>query len=189
MGQASFHRERHHLDVFDAFVWSVGWPNDDNAQAAKSAGQYDPEVVAKRTRRHLDELERSNYAETSGAQGAAEEDEDEAGGRPTKGRGRQAISDKLMPEGGRKKKSAMVIRTAVLYKKTFNTLLDEADLESYSPSVATYLTATAPPPTHPPRMICSYLSNSQPQRAPIRVPVSREPAARLSTMQHSSSVF
>lgn len=28
------------------------------AQAAKSAGgQYDPEVVAKRTRRHLDELE------------------------------------------------------------------------------------------------------------------------------------
>ncbi|THH29984.1 hypothetical protein EUX98_g4198 [Antrodiella citrinella] len=95
------------------------------AQAAKSAGGgYDPEVAAKRTKRHLDELERSNYAETTGVVG---DDEDvEPGGRSAKGRARQTISDKRVPEGGRKKKSTMNIRSAIIYKKNFSTLLEEA---------------------------------------------------------------
>lgn len=43
-----------------------------------------------------------------------------------KGRARQAISDKRLPEGAKKKKSSMNVRTAVLYKKTFTNLLDES---------------------------------------------------------------
>ncbi|KAH8100928.1 hypothetical protein BXZ70DRAFT_137572 [Cristinia sonorae] len=126
------------------------------AQAAK-ASSFDPEVVAKRTKRHLDELERSNsnYAETTGVLGFVDDEDGEAGGRTAKGRARQTISDKRAPEGGRKKKSTMNVRTAVIYRKTFTALLEDADLSSYPSSTATYLTAAAPPPSQPPRMICS----------------------------------
>ncbi|PIL35776.1 hypothetical protein GSI_02506 [Ganoderma sinense ZZ0214-1] len=108
------------------------------------SGPLDPEVIAKRTRRHLDELERSNYSEPAGGGGGAEggqDDDDEGvapGGRTTKGRARQAtISDKRQweqPGGGgtgtgtgrRSKKSTMNVRTAILYKKNFTVLLEES---------------------------------------------------------------
>lgn len=120
-----------------------------------AAKVHDPEVLAKRTKRHLDELERSNYSEPSlGLAGA--EDEGEAGGsRATKGRARQALSDKRAAELGKKKKSTMNVRTAVLYKKSFAVLLEESGIERYPSSTPTYLSATAPPPKEPPRMICS----------------------------------
>ncbi|KIP08066.1 hypothetical protein PHLGIDRAFT_23787 [Phlebiopsis gigantea 11061_1 CR5-6] len=125
-----------------------------NTQSVASA-QLDPDVIAKRTRRHLDELERSNYSEPS-ALLAGEEDEDgTAGGRTGKGRARQATSDKRAAELGKKKKSTMNVRTAVLYKKSFTMLLDESGLASYPASVPTYLSAAAPPPKEPPRMLCS----------------------------------
>jgi len=122
-----------------------------------SSVQYDPEVIAKRTKRHLDELERSNYAEPSGVLGLLQGDEDDSvpGGRSAKGRARQTISDKRGPEGARKKKSSMNVRTAVLYKKTFAQLVEESGIAHLPASVPTYLTAAAPPPREPPRMLCS----------------------------------
>ncbi|KAJ7671601.1 hypothetical protein DFH06DRAFT_1178109 [Mycena polygramma] len=110
------------------------------------------EVIAKRTRRHLDELERSNYAEASTHVG--EEDEE---GKYTKGRARQLISEKraFNIPGVKKKKSTMNVRTALLYRKNFATLLDESNIASLPATVPTYLTAQSPAPTYPPRLICS----------------------------------
>ncbi|KAI0077883.1 hypothetical protein K474DRAFT_1642420 [Panus rudis PR-1116 ss-1] len=119
-------------------------------QTVASSVQYDPEVIAKRAKRHLDELERSNYAEPSGAFGVDEEED--GGGR--KGRARQTISDKKT-DGGRKKKSTMAVRTAVLYKKTFTQLVEESGIMYLPAGTPTYLTAVTPPPREPPRLICS----------------------------------
>ena len=74
-----------------------------------------------------DVTQRSNYAEPTGTTSfAADDDEEAVGGRTTKGRARQTISDKRAAEHGRKKKSTMGIRTAVLYKKNFALLLEES---------------------------------------------------------------
>lgn len=102
----------------------------------------------------MDELERSNYSEPTIVVGASE-DAEETGGRTGKGRARQAISDKRAAELGKKKKSTMNVRTAVLYKKSFAQLLEESGLASYPAAAPTYLTATAPPPREPPRMMCT----------------------------------
>lgn len=106
------------------------------------------DVVKKRTKRHLDELEvsrgiacsimklssslycqRSNYAEPSASLAGidVDNDEDGAGGKSARGRARETISDKRTPVfGEKKKKSSMKVRTAVLYRKNFTTLLDES---------------------------------------------------------------
>ncbi|PCH42332.1 hypothetical protein WOLCODRAFT_38419, partial [Wolfiporia cocos MD-104 SS10] len=125
-------------------------------QAQSSSTQLDPEVIAKRTKRHLDELERSNYSEPSGALFPGLDDDDDApGGRSAKGRARQTISDKREWPGLHKKKSTMAVRTAVLYRKNFATLVDESGIAGYPPDVPTYLTAVVPPPREPPRLLCS----------------------------------
>ncbi|KAF7330299.1 Zinc finger HIT domain-containing protein 1 [Mycena venus] len=103
-------------------------------QAHNSVVGLTSEVIAKRTKRHLDELERSNYAEPSAHVG--EEDEE---GKYTKGRARQLISEKR----------------AFNIPGNFATLLEESNLVSFPPTVPTYLTAEAPAPTYPPRLICS----------------------------------
>lgn len=105
-----------------------------------------PEVIAKRTKRHLDELEvwqdslhvhwlisfqKSNYAEPSGLN-IGDDDEEDGGGKYTKGRARQIISDKRTLKipgsspAATKKKSTMNIRTALLYRKNLATLIDES---------------------------------------------------------------
>lgn len=72
-------------------------------------------------------MKRSNYSEPSTLLGQGEEEEETGGGgRGTKGRARQPISDKRAAEEGRKKKSTMSIRTAVLYKKNFALLTEES---------------------------------------------------------------
>ncbi|KAI1797319.1 hypothetical protein LXA43DRAFT_408904 [Ganoderma leucocontextum] len=135
-------------------------------QAQNPSGPLDPEVIAKRTRRHLDELERSNYSEPAGggagADGGQEDDDEGAapGGRTTKARARQTtISDKRQWEqaGGsrRPKKSTMNVRTAILYKKNFTVLLEESGIEHMPSGVPTYLRAVASPPLDPPRLLCS----------------------------------
>ncbi|CCM04969.1 uncharacterized protein FIBRA_07167 [Fibroporia radiculosa] len=95
-------------------------------QAQAASAPVDPEVIAKRTKRHLDELERSNYAEPSSAFPGFEDDDETLGSRSVKGRARQTISDKREWDGKRKKKSTMNVRTAVLYKKNLSALLDES---------------------------------------------------------------
>ncbi|GBE88258.1 hypothetical protein BKA93DRAFT_827365 [Sparassis latifolia] len=127
-------------------------------QAASSSAQLDPELVAKRTKRHLDELERSNYTEPSDAlfHGLGEDEDGGAGGRSAKGRARRTVSDKRQWDGKKKpKKSSMNVRTAVLYKKNLAVLLDESGIANYPPGVPTYLTAVAPPPLQPPQLFCS----------------------------------
>ncbi|KAF8623685.1 hypothetical protein AX17_007383 [Amanita inopinata Kibby_2008] len=87
-----------------------------------------PEVIAKRTRRHLEELERSNYTEPT----ILPFDDDEDMGRNAKGRARQTISDKrnLNIRGNspaaKKKKSTMNVRTALLYRKSLATWVEES---------------------------------------------------------------
>ena len=117
------------------------------------------EVIAKRTKRHLDELEvitlstllilvyndtvfkRSNYSELN----VVSVSDDKGGEGGTKhGRARQTISDKrtnlIMPgdsPAARRKKSTMNVRTALLYKKNFNTLIDESVSGIYSDNLPT----------------------------------------------------
>ncbi|KAI0768119.1 hypothetical protein BD413DRAFT_139164 [Trametes elegans] len=128
-------------------------------QAQNTNVPLDPEVIAKRTKRHLDELERSNYSEPAGAGVGGEQEEDEGvapGGRTAKGRARQAtISDKRQWDGKRAKKSSMNVRTAILYKKPLSVLIEDSGIEQLPPNVPTYLRAVAPPTREPPRMLCS----------------------------------
>ncbi|KAG5732109.1 hypothetical protein E4T56_gene2165 [Termitomyces sp. T112] len=115
-----------------------------------------PEVIAKRTKRHLEELERSNYSEPTLLAG-----EDEEGGKSAKGRARQTISDKrnlIIPgtsAAAKKKKSTMNVRTALLYRKNLATLIDESNIASLPITVPTYLTAVTASSPYPPRSLCS----------------------------------
>ncbi|KAF8896212.1 hypothetical protein BD779DRAFT_1608519 [Infundibulicybe gibba] len=118
------------------------------------------DIIAKRTKRHLDELERSNYAEPT-LLALGEEEDEGATGKYTKGRARQTISDKRnlkisgsSPASGAKK-STMNVRTALLYRKNLATLIEESGIAALPASIPTYLTALAPPSPYPPRMLCS----------------------------------
>ncbi|KAF7303766.1 HIT-type domain-containing protein [Mycena indigotica] len=108
-----------------------------------------PEIVAKRTKRHLIELEKSNYEEPNFTAG----DEEETGNH-SKGRARTLISEKrnFNIPGLKRKKSSMSVRSALIYRKNFSTLLEDFNLDATTPS---YLTVQAPSPSYPPRLICS----------------------------------
>ncbi|KAI0050452.1 hypothetical protein FA95DRAFT_1637696 [Auriscalpium vulgare] len=126
------------------------------ARQTQAVSALDSEVIAKRTKRHLDELERSNYAEPSSSYLGMEEEEETAG-KSAKGRARQTISDRrsLSGAGAKRKKSTMNIRSAVLYKKNLATLIDESGIASLPSHLSTYLTAETGPPREPARMLCS----------------------------------
>ncbi|KAF8591097.1 hypothetical protein K439DRAFT_1644375 [Ramaria rubella] len=112
------------------------------------------EIVAKRTKRHLDELERSNYAEHSGV--SLVDDEGSAGIGVAKGRARDIISDRKPGPGvSGKRKSTLNVRSALLYKKNLQQLIDESGIANFPPDAPTHLTATSPPPREPPRVLCS----------------------------------
>ncbi|KAF9048590.1 hypothetical protein BJ165DRAFT_1402489 [Panaeolus papilionaceus] len=119
------------------------------------------EVIAKRNKRHLDELERSNYTEANDLTGVVEEGGEEGSKATSRGRDRQTISDKRnlkMPGTSRaatKKKSTFAVREALLYRKNLNTLIASSKLEEMPPDVPTYLTAATIRPTYPPRLMCS----------------------------------
>jgi zinc finger HIT domain-containing protein 1 len=98
-----------------------------------------PDVITKRTKRHLEELEvilqiqpssssfntpqRSNYTEPS-----ITLDNDDEGVISGKNRVRQIVSDKrhLNDPSVKKKKSSMKVRTALLYRKNLATLIEES---------------------------------------------------------------
>ncbi|KAF9490784.1 hypothetical protein BDN71DRAFT_147120 [Pleurotus eryngii] len=123
-----------------------------HARKAAALPGLDPEIIAKRKKRHLDELERSNYSEPTLLNTDADGETDGT----TKGRARQTISDKRdFERPGKRKKSTMNIRTAVLYRKNLSTLIEESHIAEYPSSVPTYLTAVSPPPRYPPRLLCS----------------------------------
>jgi len=123
------------------------------AQNANIAQGLTVEVIAKRTKRHLDELERSNYAEPT-VSFLGEDEDEEGGGKSAKGRARQTISDKRN-DGVKRKKSTMSVRTALLYRKNLSTLIEESGILTPAPTHPTYITALTPPSLVPPRLICS----------------------------------
>ncbi|KAF7332012.1 MPN domain-containing protein [Mycena kentingensis (nom. inval.)] len=96
------------------------------------------EIAAKRNKRRLAELESSNYEE----------------GNYSKGRARALISEKRNSNipGLKKNKSSMNVRSALLYRKIFAALLEEARLRDDNSS---YLSAEAPRAKYPARHICS----------------------------------
>jgi zinc finger HIT domain-containing protein 1 len=55
-------------------------------------------------------------------------DEDDQAGKSAKGRARQTVSDKRQLSGpsAKRKKANMNIRTAILYRKNFATLIEES---------------------------------------------------------------
>jgi len=122
-----------------------------HAQAAAAAGGPSPEQIARRTKRHLDELERSNYTEPKLSIICENVDGDgtNGGGGSAKDRTRSTISDK-------KRKSSANVRRILLYRKNLNTLVDEfASLTSTSMDKPNYLNSVTPPPTTPRRPFCS----------------------------------
>ena len=102
-------------------------------------------------------------------------DEDDQTGKSAKGRARQTVSDKrqLSGPGAKRKKTNMNIRTAILYRKNFATLIEESvsgptcsypeclfiplcqGLASLPSSIPTYLTAAAAPSKEPKRHLCT----------------------------------
>ncbi|KAF9060483.1 hypothetical protein BDP27DRAFT_1385564 [Rhodocollybia butyracea] len=126
-----------------------------------SSSTFAPELLAKRARNHLDELERSNHSELTSID--VDDDEDEASAvKYTKGRARQTlISDKRnlklagSSPAATKKKSTMNIRGALLYRKNLATWVDESGIASFPSSVPSYLTAATPPSKYPSRLLCT----------------------------------
>jgi zinc finger HIT domain-containing protein 1 len=101
-------------------------------------------------------------------------DEDDQAGKSAKGRARQTVSDKRQLSGpsAKRKKANMNIRTAILYRKNFATLIEESvcspfailarlfmtlcqGLANIPSSIPTYLTAAAGPPKEPIRPLCT----------------------------------
>lgn len=101
-------------------------------------------------------------------------DQDDQAGKSAKGRARQTVSDKRQLSGpsAKRKKANMNIRTAILYRKNFATLIEESvsgpcaiqlylfmtlcqGLSNISSSTPTYLTAAAAPPKEPTRPLCT----------------------------------
>ncbi|KAJ3732161.1 hypothetical protein DFJ43DRAFT_338372 [Lentinula guzmanii] len=106
-----------------------------------SSSTFAPKLLEKRTKNHLDELEKSNYSESASLTVGEDDDEPAVGKYNTK--------------AATKKKSTMNIRSALLYRKNLATLIEESGIASLPPSAPSYLTAVASPPKYPPRLICS----------------------------------
>ncbi|KAI6008439.1 hypothetical protein EDC04DRAFT_2776934 [Pisolithus marmoratus] len=116
----------------------------------------DPEVVAKRTKKHLEELERTNYSASVILNDPDSEPESSTNPK-SKFRARQTvISDKRTLSNAKpKKKSSMNVRSAILYRKGLATLVEESGISLLPSTVPSYITAAAPPSPYPSRLLCS----------------------------------
>ncbi|VDB85549.1 unnamed protein product [Peniophora sp. CBMAI 1063] len=131
-------------------------PRRQPQRKTQTQNALDSETIARRTQKHLDELERSNYSEAATSHLEGDEDEGEGSSKNRKGRARVPISDKRQEAlDGKKKKSSHDVRSAVLYRKNLATLIDESGIADLPPTVPTYLTAAAAPSPAPARMLCS----------------------------------
>ncbi|PCH42328.1 hypothetical protein WOLCODRAFT_163701, partial [Wolfiporia cocos MD-104 SS10] len=143
-------------------------------QAQSSSAQLDPEVIAKRTKRHLDELERSNYSEPSGALFPGLDD-DAPGGAPQRGAhgrpSRTSASGPACTRRSRRWPCAPPCCTARIWRRSSTsryapvrvsacfafvlTVPRGQGIAGYPPDVPTYLTAVVSPLREPPRLLCS----------------------------------
>ncbi|TFK98694.1 hypothetical protein BDV98DRAFT_552558 [Pterulicium gracile] len=130
------------------------------------------EIIVKRSnRRRIDALERTNHsgsssailstASTSRPNNDAVDDNDNDSDNDTfvdeevPAIGRRARQSVLADKRSGRKKSTMNIRSALLYRKNFATLLEESGIDKLPPTIPTYLTAASPPPLTPHRSLCS----------------------------------
>ncbi|KAG9291074.1 hypothetical protein G9A89_012946 [Geosiphon pyriformis] len=95
--------------------------------------------------RHLNELERDNYAEVP---------ELEITGTITKPR-RTSEVDLSQTNQKKKARSKKELLKQLTIKKSLNVLLEESRIELLPPDTPTYLTAGASPSRYPPRKFCS----------------------------------
>ncbi|KAF8307351.1 hypothetical protein DL93DRAFT_2064895, partial [Clavulina sp. PMI_390] len=117
------------------------------AQNAAAAARGVPlEQIARRKKRHLEELERSNYTEPKFSITGEEVKED--GGGTAKDRMRSTISDQ-------QRQSSTSIRNILLYRKNLSTLVDDLASSSRKSDEPSYITAVAPPPSTPRQPFCS----------------------------------
>ncbi|BGP27886.1 hypothetical protein JCM10295v2_006864 [Rhodotorula toruloides] len=131
----------------------------DRRQPARAANPSaviaDSEYVARRAKRHLNDLERTNYTEPTTGPSAYGDADDESKGPTALGKDDDG--------SGKKRKRSMAIRSLLMYRKNLAALLDESlspfplriNLSEAPPNQPNYLTAAAPPSRHPPAAICS----------------------------------
>ncbi|KAL1739421.1 hypothetical protein HDZ31DRAFT_49430 [Schizophyllum fasciatum] len=125
-------------------------------QVNASSTSLAPEILAQRTKRHLDELEQSNHTEATG-EDAGESSTSKS--RHAKGKARIPITDQREVNllgnspATKKKKSVMAVRSALLYPTSFATLLEKSKIDAMAGP--TYLTAESPPSPYPSRLLCS----------------------------------
>ncbi|KAK4046786.1 hypothetical protein OIO90_006428 [Microbotryomycetes sp. JL221] len=91
------------------------------ASTAANAGPSDTDFVSRRVKRHLAELERTNYTEQAVAQSAFSQGTEESEDAPARGAATYHSED---PQG-RKRKKTMAVRSLLLYRKTLTALQEE----------------------------------------------------------------
>ncbi|GAA5879702.1 hypothetical protein JCM1840_006832 [Sporobolomyces johnsonii] len=115
--------------------------------AQPSAVIADSDYVARRVKRHLADLERTNYTEPTTGPSAYGERDDDAPAAPT------ALAKDDDP--GRKRKKSMAVRSLLMYRKTLAALVSESNLSQNPSAPPSYLTAAAPPSRLPVVALCS----------------------------------
>ncbi|GAA5964015.1 hypothetical protein JCM3765_007840 [Sporobolomyces pararoseus] len=125
--------------------------------AAPSSVVASTEYISKRIRRHLNDLERTNYTEPSGGGGnyglgkLKDDDDDE-------GDSRDSGADAKEEGGGRsrKKQGSKAVRQLLLYRKNLGQLISESGLPEPEPGTTpSYLSIASEPSKFPPVQICS----------------------------------
>ncbi|GAA6013877.1 hypothetical protein JCM11491_000454 [Sporobolomyces phaffii] len=136
--------------------------------AAPSSVVASTEYISKRIRRHLADLERTNYTEPSGGGGnygiGKLKDDDDDDGAPLESATSAATGDAKDDSAGgasrsRKKQGSKAVRQLLLYRKNLGQLVAESGLPDPTPSTAathpSYLSVASEPSQLPPVQLCS----------------------------------
>ncbi|GAA5883433.1 hypothetical protein JCM16303_003794 [Sporobolomyces ruberrimus] len=123
------------------------------------------EYISKRIRRHLTDLERTNYTEPSGGggnYGLSKLEKDEDDDRDDHSRVDPGDKDEGGNPRSRKKQGSKNVRQLLLYRKNLGQLLAESGLPDPTPSSSSsttsspsYLTISSEPSKNPPVQLCS----------------------------------
>ncbi|ELU44198.1 zf-HIT domain-containing protein [Rhizoctonia solani AG-1 IA] len=108
-----------------------------------AAAPVAPELIARRNKRRVEELERSNYTDVRNT---------DLGTGLAGNRSRTTLADDC--NKGRKK-STTHVRSILLYRKNLNAIIEQEGLGSLPSHVPSYLTAAAPESATEARKLCS----------------------------------
>ncbi|KAI8921207.1 hypothetical protein DFJ77DRAFT_154716 [Powellomyces hirtus] len=104
---------------------------------------------------HLEELQQDNFTETSGISVSGNLDAGVTAAVRRKRGGLEAEEVGEIHASSKKGHKRASIKRILTQKKNLATLVQESDIQSFSPSVPTYLTCIAAPSRKPPRKFCS----------------------------------